>query len=113
MLDENLKEYWPQWLELSVGYAARNLTDPYCRDVNGNPCFDLTQNFRYKGDRVWGDPKLIFALDYNLVKLLPDGGSFWNWAKQTLNFFKLPAPAIEIGINGKTRFFLLYPFPLN
>ena len=117
MLDDNLKEYWPQWLELSVGYAARNLTDPYCRvkDANGfeTPCYDLTQNFRYKGDRVWGDPKLIFALDYNLVKLLPDGGSFWNWAKQTLNFFKLPAPAIEIGINGKTRFFLLYPFPLN
>lgn len=113
MLDEKYKSYWPEWLELSVGYAARNLTDPYCRNADGTPCFDLDKNFSYKGERVWGDPKLIFALDYNLTKILPEGGSFWNWARQTINYFKFPSPAIEVGIGGRTRFFLLYPFPLN
>jgi hypothetical protein len=60
---------------------------------------------------VWGNRKLIIALDYDLVKLLPDGGHFWNWLKQSLNYFKLPSPAIEIG--KPIRFYLLYPFPIQ
>jgi hypothetical protein len=67
-------------------------------DENGNPM-------------VFGSPRFIIALDYNLVKLLPDGGSFWNWFKQTLNFWKFPSPAIEIG--EQVRFFLFYPFTIN
>jgi|GEM_PF-404365 len=109
LLPDNYKEYWPSWLELSLGYAARNLTVAYDPDN----IYSHDPNATFRNNDVEGDPKFIIALDYNLVKLLPDGGSFWNWAKQTLNYFKLPAPAIEIGINGKTKFFLIYPFPIN
>lgn len=105
MLPESAKDYWPDWLELSFGYAARNQCTPGsgCEDWKGEP------HYNEHGDVfVYGDQKYILALDYNLVKMLPDDGYFWNWLRQTLNFFKLPSPAVEFG--DKTRFYLVYPF---
>lgn len=104
VLPEGLKKYWPRWLEISFGYAARNLcggTNSRCDPSVSEP---VSKN-------AWGNRKYIIALDYDLVKLLPDGPPFWNWLKQSLNFFKLPSPAIEFG--SPTRFYLLYPFPLR
>ena len=104
MLTEDMKKYWPSWLELSFGYAARNLCDPTkhkCNPCRSEPVYDY----------VWGNKKFIVALDYNLVKLLPEGGSFWNWLRQSLNYFKLPSPAVEFG--NTTKFYLMYPFPIE
>ncbi|HYM20477.1 MAG TPA: hypothetical protein VEW28_05670 [Candidatus Kapabacteria bacterium] len=90
-----LKPVWPDWLHLAVGYGARNLGDP-------------------------GESRIVtLALDYDLVKLLPDGSPTWNWFKQTLNFFKFPSPTIEWRFsrdgwkNMGTRFYLLYPFQIG
>ncbi len=83
--------FWPNWLNIAAGYGARNLGDP-------------------------GETRIItLALDYDLVKILPDGSPGWNWARQTLDFVKLPAPGIEVRITreGKytgTFFYLAYPF---
>lgn len=101
LLPRNLKPYWPDWLQLSVGYTARNLCSPIEYGCN----YD---DINYYNPWLAGSPRMIIAFDYDLVKMLPDGHPFWNWFKQTLNYFKLPAPGIEIG-NG-TRFMLLYPF---
>ncbi|OGU56981.1 MAG: hypothetical protein A2X64_11060 [Ignavibacteria bacterium GWF2_33_9] len=102
-----IKEYCPDWLNLAVGYAAYSLAG-----------WDwVNERYRYPADishpvnpDVAGNRKFIVALDYNLVKLLPDGPPFWNWLKQSLNLFKLPSPALEIGFEGKTKFYLIYPF---
>lgn len=106
MLPDNLKPYWPDWLALSVGYAARNLSLPGPDGINKTSdrpfCFD---------DLACGDRRFIVALDYDLMKIVPDCGPFCNWMVQTLNLFKFPAPAIEFADSG-TRFMLLYPFPL-
>ncbi len=102
MLPVNLKRYWVDGLELSVGYAARNLSD-------GSNLLNSNSNKQYYPG-VWGSPRFIFALDYNLVKLLPDGPPFWNWLKQTLNRFKLPSPALEVGPDIEPRFKIMYPF---
>jgi hypothetical protein len=91
-----LKPIWPDWLNLSLGYGARNLDDP-------------------------GEARIVtLSLDYNLVELLPDGGPTWNWFKQTLNFFKFPSPTIEWRFDrlgwksqGSPRFYLLYPFQIG
>lgn len=107
LLPQNLKSYWPSWLELSVGYAARNLCDPF--PPHGCNC-DPKRSEQYYSD-VWGNPKFLVGLDYNLVQLLPDGPPVWNWLKQTLNYIKLPSPTIEFG--RETKFFLMYPFPIN
>ncbi|MBX3043432.1 MAG: DUF2279 domain-containing protein [Candidatus Kapabacteria bacterium] len=104
MLPENLQQYWLPWLQITVGYAARNLCNP--TDPNSN-C-DYSYSTRYS-DLVAGSPRFIIGLDYDLVKLLPDGIPLWNWIRQSLNYIKFPAPAIEISERG-TRFMLMYPF---
>ena len=83
--------FWPNWLNIAEGYGARNLGDPGERRV------------------------VSLALDYDLVKILPDGSGQWNWWRQTLDFIKLPAPGIEWDITrgGKSLgvyFYLAYPF---
>lgn len=100
-------KYFPDWLELSVGYAARDL----CQSSEGVPCnYSIPQDIDPNGFGLYGNRKIILALDYNLVKLLPDGNSYWNWIRQSLNYIKFPAPAMELSPDGKPRFFLAYPF---
>ncbi len=101
VLPKNLKSYWPSWLQLSVGYAARNLCDPRAYDCD--ECYS-----EIKTPDVWGSPRYILALDYDFVKLLPKGPPLWNWFRQTLNHFKFPSPALEFSSKG-VRAFLLYP----
>lgn len=104
ILPDNLKQYWLPWLQLSIGYAARNLVDPSAPNTTYDPKYSTIYT-----PGVAGSPRIIIGLDYDLVKLLPDGPPIWNWFRQSLNFFKLPAPAIEISERG-TRFVLMYPF---
>jgi len=79
--------FWPKWLNLAFGYG-----------ING---YYTPQMYR----------RFVIGLDYNLIELLPDGPSFWNWFKQTLNAVKWPAPAVEFSSRG-TKFLLLYPFSI-
>lgn len=109
MLPENLQKYWAPWLELSVGYTARNLKSVDASDPNA-----FNSKVPDWGNReigYYGEPRFILALDYNLVKLIPESKyNFINWTVQSLNYFKLPAPAVEFDITGKARFVLMYPF---
>jgi hypothetical protein len=84
-------KFWPSWLNIAVGYGARDLGYP-------------------EETRV-----ITVALDYDLVKILPDGSPGWNWFRQTFDFLKLPSPGIEWrltrdGKNVGTHFYLAYPF---
>lgn len=97
ILPDNAKKYWVPWLNLAVGYGA-DATDEQT-SLEGPP--DQLSKRRY-----------TLSLDYNLVHLLPEGGYFWNWFRQTLNYIKLPSPALEFSSNG-TRFHLLYPFKFD
>lgn len=97
ILPDNLKKYWLPWLNVAVGYGA-DAVDVQI-DPNGPP--DQLSQRRY-----------IIGLDYNFVKLFPKGGWFWNWLRQSLNFLKLPSPAIEFTSSG-TKFKLLYPFRIS
>ncbi len=86
LLPQSMQASWLPWLNIAVGYAARNV---------GYFPEEPTRH-------------LVIALDYNMVRLLPEGGSFWNWIRQSMNMIKFPAPAIEFG--PTTKFRLLYPF---
>ncbi len=97
ILPAELKKYWLPWLNIAVGYGA-DAVDVKA-DPNGPPD-QLSQR------------RFVVGLDYNLVKLLPDGGWFWNWLRQSLNFLKLPSPAVEF-TNSGTKFKLLYPFRIS
>lgn len=104
MLPDNLKDYWPRWLEISVGYAVRNL-------CSGDPNSVCAYAEHYK-DQLSGDVKYIIALDYNFTQLASEYGAPWDWLISQLKYFKLPSPAIEIG-KYDTKFFLVYPFPIE
>jgi hypothetical protein len=97
ILPQNLKQYWIPWLDLSFGYGADAIDAPI--GPSGHP--DQLAARRY-----------IIGVDYNLVKLLPDGGWFWNWFRQSLNYIKFPSPTIEFK-NNITTFHLLYPFRIS
>jgi hypothetical protein len=97
ILPKDSKKYWPKWLNIAVGYggdAIDAVTDP------GQPPDQL------------GMRRYVVGLDLNLVRLLPEGPSFWNWFRQTLNFIKFPLPSIEFSKAG-TRFYLFYPFKIE
>jgi hypothetical protein len=106
MMPESWQKYWFPWLELSFGYAARNL----CVRGDDNYWCDPSKSVECDGSYC-GSPRYIIALDYNLVKLLPDGPGLYNWVKQSLNHIKMPSPAIEFG--PATRFHIVYPFKLD
>jgi hypothetical protein len=74
MLPSTLKPYWPEWLNLAVGYGAKNLPQ-------ANPAF------KYR--------EFYLALDYNINRLLPAEGGFVGVLKSVLNAVHLPAPAIR------------------
>jgi hypothetical protein len=97
IIPDKWKKYWIPWLNIAFGYGADAIE---AKIIPGEP-HDRLANRRY-----------VIGLDYDLVELLPDGGHFWNWFKQTLNYFKLPSPALEFSM-GKTRFYFLYPFQIN
>lgn len=55
--------------------------------------------------------RYMLALDLGLREILPDGGGFWNWMRQTLDHFKQPSPAIEFG--ETKQLYLVFPFGLR
>ncbi len=118
MLPESAKDYWPSWLQISFGYAARNLFayenysySPELKEINKELIEKYSKITEIKRNEVWGSPRYIIALDYDLSKIIPDNGSFWNWMRQTLMYWKLPSPAIEFS-QRKPRYYLVYPFPI-
>jgi hypothetical protein len=88
ILPEKYKKFWPSWLNLAIGYGAR--------DVGSE-----SPSRRY-----------VISLDYNIMKILPSGSGFWNWIRQTLNYIKFPSPAVEFS-NNKAKFYLFYPFKIS
>lgn len=108
MLPEKIRGYWPKWLELSVGYGVFSLCTPPGKNGLCDPAVSLPFS-----SAAWGNRSLMLSLDFNLVHLLPDGGSFWNWSKQSLNLFKLiPSPTLQFSDRG-TKFYLLFPFKIS
>jgi len=84
----NQESIWPKWLNIGFGYG-----------IDGYNTSNMKSRF-------------VIGIDYNLVELLPDGVPFWNWLKQSLNYIKLPAPAVEFSKDG-TQFKILYPFTIS
>jgi hypothetical protein len=88
LLPEGMQPYWPKWLQLAVGYGVKDV------ELRG-----------YKAYRT-----LYLSLDYDLMELLPNMGSFGNWLVQGLNNFHFPAPALQI--YPEVKFQLLFPIGL-
>jgi hypothetical protein len=86
LLPESAQNSWPSWLNIAIGNAARNLGYPDQQRVN------------------------VIGLDFNLARILPEGGSTWNWIRQSLAFIMIPGPAFEIKSHAKPQGYVFYPF---
>ncbi len=75
LLPKNLSEYWPSWLMLSLGTAAREL------DGKGG-----------------GYREYYLALDFD-PDYIPISGRFGQFVKNTLNYLHFPMPGIRITPN--------------
>lgn len=89
LLPEHWRRFYPSWLMLAIGYGVRNVDTEFPKQR-----------------------RIMLGLDYNLYRLLPEGPPLWNWLRQTLLLFKLPAPALEFGPHPP-RFYFLYPFHIT
>ena len=72
LLSESLKQYWPEFLGLAVGYGARDIAErnPY---------------------RVY-----FVSLDLDMTKVIPQTSGFLKGLGEVLNFIHLPLPAVQI-----------------
>ena len=84
LLPEGAQPYWPNWLNLAVGYGARDL--PQSND-----------EIKIR--------ELYFGLDYNLVAL-PVENPVLKKALAFANAIHFPAPAIRIDETGSKAFLL-------
>jgi hypothetical protein len=74
-LPRAMQRWWPDWLGIAVGVAVRNMDTPAM------------------------ERNVIIALDYDMVRLLPEGGWWWTTFKEALNHLHFPSPAIRISPN--------------
>ena len=82
---DNLKKYWPDFMNLAVGYGVKEYE-------NYGP-----------GGRI---QNLYFGFDFNLEKLIPGDTKFIRFVKGFLNTFKIiPTPALKWNTtSGKVNF---------
>lgn len=81
VLPETMSDYWPKYLNLALGYGAKNIS----RGASG----DIRRSFS-------------IGLDYNL-NAFPPFGETWSLLKNILDKFKLPAPGLRVYEGGDTE----------
>lgn len=77
-LPKSAKKYWPDFLNIAIGYGVKNYTDYSTRYQN-----------------------VYIAFDYDFRKMLPGKSKFMMWLKDVINHFRIfPAPGIRINKHG-------------
>ena len=72
LLPERAQSFWPEWLLIAGGYGVRDITGP--------------------------SPYRVFFVgpDLDMTKIIPQDTAFLRTLSQTLNFFRLPLPTIQV-----------------
>lgn len=83
LLPNRIKKYYPNWLNIAVGYGVEKvkLSKTQWNSANG---------------RGLGEREFYLALDYDLVKLFKPKSELLNKILNLLNNFHFPAPAIRL-----------------
>ncbi len=81
---------WPKWLRLAVGYGTYNV-----------------DRINERNEVLVPGRRFFISLDYDLVEILPDLGTFGNWLLQTADYLHWPAPALQI--EPEVKFYLAWP----
>jgi hypothetical protein len=93
MLPDNMKAYWPSWLNLAAAVSGYDINS--ADFSSGNP-FDM----RHK---AW-----YISLDYDMDKIIPESSiGILNFLRQSIGYWHFPAPAYRFYPNP--HFFLTFP----
>ncbi len=95
-LPSRMREYWPDFLGLALGYGATGLHGSNVKSKGPNKYYD---------DLPDASPEILLSLDYD-TRYLPGDNEIWTYVKTRLNWIKFPAPAIRL--YPSLRFYLLY-----
>jgi hypothetical protein len=90
MLPNGMKNYWPKFLNLAVGYGAKNVShrNAWLGEINS------------KGPKT---RKFAISLDYNLGSF-DINNDFLYTVRNIVDYFHFPAPGIRMINNQKTEF---------
>ncbi len=91
------QNFWPSWLELSIGYGVKNLYG-----ARSNDWLDPMGNHITTGSDYPRTKQYYLSLDINFRKI-PVRNTFWRTIIHTIGIFKIPAPALEINSPGSVR----------
>ena len=93
MLPDNMKPYWPSWLNLAVAVSGYDINSV---DLASGNVFDM----RHK---AW-----YISLDYDIDKIFPESSiGILNFLRQSWGYWHFPAPAFRFYLNQ--HFFLTFP----
>lgn len=91
------QDFWPSWLELSIGFGAKNLYG-----ARSNDWVDSMGTHREAGPAYPRTNQYYLSLDINFRKI-PVRNAFWRSIIHTVGIFKIPAPALEFNSPGSVR----------
>jgi hypothetical protein len=97
----NKNSRFPSWLNVAVGYGADNMFGGYVNEwPTKKPEFTVAADLpRYK--------QFYLSLDVDLSKVKTKS-KFLNTVLKTINFIKIPAPALEFNTLGQVKFHPLF-----
>lgn len=97
----NKNSRFPSWLNVSVGYGADNMFGGYVNEwPTKKPEFTVATDLpRYK--------QFYLSLDVDLSKVKTKS-KFLNTVLKSINFIKIPAPALEFNTLGQVKFHPLF-----
>lgn len=88
---------FPQWLNIAFGYGANGM-------ITGSDNYPIETSLSNHLDRT---RQLYVSLDIDLTKI-KTRSKFLKTLFSTINFIKIPAPTLEININGSSKFHWVY-----
>jgi hypothetical protein len=92
------KKNIPEWIDLSIGYSANGMFGEF-ENMASWGSVPIPQTERYR--------QLIFSADIDWTKI-KTRSKFLNGVLQSMFWFKLPFPALEVNSLGKVKGYWLY-----
>ncbi len=100
IISTSLNNYWPDFLDLSIGYGSDNLFGGYKNEWSTNgEYFSANSTPRYH--------QYYLSLDIDLKKIKVKN-NFLRTALHLINTIKIPAPALEYNSQGKVKWHWLF-----
>jgi hypothetical protein len=76
LLPSGAKPFWPDWLDIVVGYGARQVASPEAHGI------------------------YLIGIDFDMTRIIPQDTAFLRTLSEALNFIRLPAPAVQVSPNA-------------